>query len=186
MDITRILEADHRETEHVLGKITRAKGGARRPLVASLNESLRKHMELEEKVVYPTVDRVVDHDEFVEGNTEHDLMRRALDDMMRLAPDQPGFGAALAIVRAAVAHHVGDEEDDVFPVLRRHEPSLQELAKPFLDLRQSIGMPMPPAAFAAASSKGELAREAHAAGIERSSSMTKDELARSLVTVMSS
>ena len=68
MDITRILEADHRETEQVLDKIGRAKGEARRPLVEALQESLRKHLAVEEKVVYPAVAQVAGHEAFVESH----------------------------------------------------------------------------------------------------------------------
>lgn len=186
MDITRILEADHRDVEQLLAKLSRAKGEARTPLVESITTSLRGHMELEEQVVYPAVDRVVGHEDFVEGNTEHDLVRQAIENLRSLTPDEPGFGATLAILRAGVMHHVEDEEDEVFPALRRDEGALQSMAKPFLEARLRLGLPMPASALAAASSKDELTREARAAGIDRATSMTKEELARALVKVMAS
>lgn len=186
MDVTRILEADHREVEQLLAKLARAKGEARSPIVEAITTALRAHMELEEDVVYPLVKRVVGEEDFVEGNTEHELVRKAIEDLTSLAPDKPGFGATLAILRAGVMHHVEDEEDEVFPVLRRDDGSMQSIAKAFLEKRMQLGMPMPPSALAAASSKGELAREAQAAGIDRATSMTKDELARALVKAMAS
>ncbi len=186
MDVTRILEADHREVEQLLAKLSRAKGDARAPIIESITTALRGHMELEEEVVYPLVQRVLGEEDFTEGNTEHELVRKALADLTELAPDRPGFGATMAILRAGVMHHVEDEEDEVFPQLRRDDGAMQSIAKAFLEKRMQLGMPMPPSALAAASSKDELAREARAAGIDRATSMTKDELARALVKVMAS
>jgi hypothetical protein len=48
-----------------------------------------------------------------------------------------------------------------------------------------LGMPMEPAALAAASSKEELLEEANGAGIEGTSAMNKDELAEALSARMS-
>ena len=186
MDVTKILEADHREVEQLFAKVSRAKGEARTPIVEAITTALRGHMELEEQVVYPVVRRVMGDEDFVEGNTEHDLVRKALEDLAALAPDRPGFGATVAILRAGVMHHVEEEEDEVFPALRRDDGALGDIAKAFLEKRMELGMEMPPTALAAASSKGELAEEARLAGIDRATSMTKDELARALVKKMAS
>src|SRR5262249_48984099 len=70
--------------------------------------------------------------------------------------DEPGFGAALDAVKAGIAHHVGEEEGEVFPALRRSESMLAEMARPFLAKRLALGLPMEPEALAAAAPKAEL------------------------------
>ena len=67
---------------------------------------------------------------------------------------QPGFGAAVAMLKAGIAHHVEEEETEVFP-----------------KLREALGYP------AADATKRDLYKQAQAAGIEGRSTMTKDELA---------
>jgi hemerythrin-like domain-containing protein len=186
VDVTKLLEADHRQVEQLFGKIERADGGARMPLIDQLATSLRAHMELEEKVVYPTIEPVVGHEPVEEGNKEHELARKSLDEMLGLAPDEPGFGAALDAVKAGISHHVEEEEGEVFPKVRKQGAKvLDEMATPFMKKRVELGMPMDADALAKASTKDELLGEAKQAGVDGASSMTKDELAKALVAKMS-
>lgn len=187
MDVTRILESDHRMVEDLFDRIEKAEGDERLPLIEELKTNLLAHMQLEEEVVYPAMKPVTGEEEVTEGETEHELARKALADLEALAPDEPGFGAALEACKAGIDHHVGDEEDDVFPKLRKEgESTLAEMATPFMTKRLALGMPMPPDALSAASTKDELLQEASNAGIDGASSMTKDELAERLSSVMAS
>jgi hemerythrin superfamily protein len=187
VDVTRILEADHRTVEELFSKIERADGDARTPLIEELATALEGHMELEESVVYPGIEPVVGKEPVTEGNTEHELARKALADVLRLAPDQPGFGAALDALKAGIEHHVGEEEDEVFPKVRsKGEKALADIATPFMTKRLELKLPMEAPALAAASTKEELVAEAENVGVESAKSMTKDELAEALAGAMSS
>jgi hemerythrin superfamily protein len=185
MDVTRILEADHREAEALFAKIEKAEGKARQPFIDELTKALLAHMELEESVVYPAMEPVTGHEPVQEGVTEHELGRKGLDDMNKLAPDEPGFGAALDAVKAGISHHVEEEENDVFPKLRKDgESVLEKMATPFMKKRMELGLPMEADALAAASSKDELLAEAKAAEVEGAASMNKEELAEALAGKM--
>ncbi len=186
MDVTRILEHDHRQVEELFTRIEKADGDERAPLIDELVTSLRGHMELEETVVYPAMEPVTGPGDVREGNTEHDLARKGLEDVIRLGPDEPGFGAALDAVKAGIEHHVDEEEDDIFPTLRDDGAQvLEQMATPFMKKRLELGLPMEADAIAAASNKDELVDEAKSAGIEGAASMNKDELAEALAATMS-
>jgi hemerythrin superfamily protein len=186
MDPTKLLEADHRTVEDLFDAIKKAEGDARTPLIEELATSLRTHMELEEEVLYPKMAPITGAETVEEGNKEHELARKTLEEMLALAPDKPGFEGALETVEAGVKHHVEDEEGKVFPQLRKEGQSLlEEVATPVMHKRVELGMPMDAAAIAAASSKDELLAEAKNAGIEATASMTKDQLAEALVSAMS-
>ena len=186
MDVTKMLEADHRQAEALFNKIENADGAARQPMIDELVSSLRAHMELEEDVVYPKMEKVTGHEAVQEANTEHELARKGLEDVVKLAPDEPGFGAALDAVKAGIEHHVKEEENEVFPKLRKDGKSaLEQMATPFMTKRMELGMPMGADAIAAASTKDELLAEARSAEVEGASSMTKDELAEALAAKMS-
>ena len=182
MDVTRILEADHRHVEELFDQIEKAEGSARQPLVDELSTALRGHMELEESVLYPAMRPVTGNEAVEEANTEHQLGRKTLEDVVRLAPDEPGFGAALDAMKAGIAHHVEEEETEVFPELRKDgQGMLDEIATPFMKKRLELGLPMEAEALAAASTKDELVTEAKSAGVDGTASMTKAELATALV-----
>jgi hemerythrin superfamily protein len=186
MDVTRILEHDHREAEELFAKVEGAKGAARQPFIDELTTSLRAHMELEEAVVYPRMKPVTGGKDVQEGKTEHDLVRKMLDEFNALAPDEPGFGAALDSLKAGITHHVSEEENDVFPELRSDGPKvLTDMATPFMKKRMELGMPTNADALEAASNKDELVEEATAAGVDGATSMTKAELAGALAANLS-
>jgi hemerythrin-like domain-containing protein len=184
MDPTKLLEADHRTVEALFDKIENANGDARTALIDELADSLRGHMELEEQVLYPAMQPVTGDESVQEANTEHELARKTLAEMLNLAPDKPGFGAALESVKAGIEHHVEEEEGEIFPKLRKQGGSvLHDIATPFMHKRSELGLPMDAAALAAASTKDELLAEAQNAGIECTSGMTKEQLAEALASV---
>ena len=185
MDVTKVLESDHRQVEELFAKIENAEGKKRQPFIDELVTALRGHMELEEQVVYKMMEPVTGHEDVQEGTTEHELARKGLDDVVKLAPDEPGFGAALDAVKAGITHHVKEEEGDVFPKLRKDGAKvLESMATPFMKKRLELGLPMGADALAAASSKDELLAEAKSAGVDGASSMTKAQLADALAEVM--
>jgi Hemerythrin HHE cation binding domain len=142
-------------------------------------------MELEETVVYPQMAPVTGDEAVAEARTEHTLARKSLDDVLALGPDEPGFGAALEATKAGITHHVAEEENEVFPQLRKKGSSvLGEMATPFMKRRLELGMPMTARELEAAATKEELLDEARQARIEGAASMSKAELASALAARM--
>jgi len=61
---------------------------------------------------------VVGNEEAEEAAVEHRLAREGLSELQRLV-DAPGFGAVVAMLTAGIKHHVKEEEQEVFPELKR-------------------------------------------------------------------
>ena len=186
MDPTKLLEADHRQVEALFEAIDKAEGDDRMPLIDELKTSLLAHMQLEERVLYPAMAPATGEESVEEGNKEHELARSALTDMVDLAPDDPGFGAAMEATKAGIEHHVEEEEGEIFPKLRKDASILEQISTPFMKTRMELGLPMDAQALAAASTKDELLEEAKSAGIDGAASMTKEELAEALASAMAS
>ena len=181
MDVSRLLEADHRKVEALFERIEKSEGTERAALIDELTTDLQAHMELEEDVFYPVMEPVTGAESVQEGVTEHELARKALQDVIRLGPDEPGFGAALDALKAGIEHHVEEEEDEMFPELRKDgQDKLAAMEQPFLAKRAELGLPNDPELLAEVSTKEELLAEAKAAGVSGAASMTKMELAKAL------
>ena len=73
------------------------------------------------------VDEYVGHEAEKEAETEHGLAREGLTAVEDLV-DEPGFGAAVAMLTAGIKHHVKEEETEVFPALKA-ELDRDELAE---------------------------------------------------------
>jgi hemerythrin superfamily protein len=185
MDPTKLLEADHRQVEALFEAIDKADGDDRLSLIDELKNSLVAHMQLEERVLYPAMAPATGEESVEEGNKEHELARKSLTDMVDLAPDDPGFGAAMESTKAGIEHHVEEEEGEIFPKLRKDATILEQISTQFMQTRLEVGLPMDAEALAAASTKDELLEEAKNAGIDGATSMTKEELADALASTMS-
>jgi hemerythrin-like domain-containing protein len=118
-DPVAILKRDHRDVAQMLKTLDASKPGARRrQTVDKLTQALELHMEIEERDIYPVVQRVVGEEEAEEAGIEHGLVREGLADLRRLV-DEPGFGAVVAMLTAGIRHHVKEEETEVFPELKQ-------------------------------------------------------------------
>ena len=160
------LETEHRQVEQIFAKLEKAESESQqRQLVDQLATALSKHMQVEEKQVYPELGRI-DGEMKQEAETEHTLGRDGLSKLEQLI-GQPGFGAAVAMLQAGIEHHVEEEENEVFPKLRK------ELGLKGRTTSKSSG-------GSDDATKDELYEKAKKAGIEGRSSMSKDELAEAL------
>lgn len=149
------LENEHRLVEQLFAQLEEAsEAEQQRPLVDELEAALSKHMQVEESEVYPALAEI-DGEMEQEAETEHELGREGLSKLRALI-GEPGFGAAVAMLKAGIGHHVEEEEEgEVFPKLR------QELGL------SGNGGP----------TKEALYEQAKQAGVEGRSTMSKDELA---------
>jgi hemerythrin-like domain-containing protein len=118
-DPIAMLKRDHREAAAILKQLSESKNptATRRRLTQKVTAALELHMDVEERLLYPLVAEHVGDEEEQEAETEHQLARTGLVEMNKLV-DQPGFGAAVAMVTAGIKHHVKEEETEVFPKLK--------------------------------------------------------------------
>jgi len=117
-DPIAMLKRDHREAAALLKELSDSKPGPQRNQKNDkVVSALRLHMEIEEKLIYPLVAQRVGREPEEEAETEHQLARTGIEKMVELV-DEPGYGAAVAMVTAGIKHHVKEEETEVFPKLK--------------------------------------------------------------------
>jgi hemerythrin-like domain-containing protein len=114
-----LLKKDHREVEAMLKTLAASTPGARRrSTVDKLDAALKLHMKIEEADIYPLVAKLIDEEDADEANIEHGLTRDGVVKLRELV-DEPGFGAAVAMLTAGIKHHVKEEEQEMFPTLKK-------------------------------------------------------------------
>lgn len=156
-ELLNTLESQHRDAEDLLAKLEDAtETSEQQPLVDKLVTAMAEHMAIEEEQVYPELQRI-DGELAEEANVEHGLAREGLDKLQTMI-GQPGFGAAVEMVKGGISHHVEDEETEAFPKLRK-----------------ALGL-----ADSGSQTKVELYEQAKDAGVEGRSTMSKDELAQAV------
>jgi iron-sulfur cluster repair protein YtfE (RIC family) len=172
VDVLEHLTEEHRKAEALIETLAQSSEGAQREqTLAELAEALSTHMAVEERFVYPIVKDAVGADEEEGAENEHVLTRDGLQQLQDLVA-APGFGAAVEMLKAGLAHHVEEEEQDIFPKLRSEAGDrIAALGSPDeleAQVKGSGGTDEP--------TKEELYEQAKEQGIEGRSNMTKDEL----------
>ena len=118
MDILDHLTEEHRKAAALLDRLPESEAGSERDgIVRELDDALTLHMTVEELFLYPMAGKVVGAEEMKEANNEHDLARQGLM-ALREYEDEPGFGAAVEMLKGGITHHIHDEESELFPELR--------------------------------------------------------------------
>ena len=117
-DPMTILKADHRDVKKMLTTLADSEeGAARKKLTLEVDKALRLHMEVEENILYPIVAKEVGAEDEEEAEIEHGLARDGLAKLAELVA-KPGFGAAVEMLKAGIAHHVEEEETELLPELK--------------------------------------------------------------------
>lgn len=127
-DPIAILKKDHREAEALFKRLgeTKKPSPRRRQTLDKLESALTLHMQIEEKILYPAVSKLLGEEPVTEADTEHALGRDGLRKMRQLV-EQPGFGAAVEMTKAGIKHHVKEEETEMFPKFKK-QVSREDLA----------------------------------------------------------
>jgi hemerythrin-like domain-containing protein len=114
------LHREHEESDRLLGELLMRQGDLERAR-RMLDESLRRHMAVEEAVFYPALARLEMLGSFVERmHTQHGLIREALDALNGIGPDDPRFQDAAQRVNELVDTHVQEEETRAFAYAVQH------------------------------------------------------------------
>jgi len=169
-----LLTADHREVEQLLETLAKAEESERPALVDQIDSSLRLHMKIEERLLYPVVAKQLGEEESEEAEVEHNLAREGLDKLRELM-EMPGFGAAVDMLKGGIEHHVHDEEEEMFPKLGDRLDERQRSA-----LGDSIAEAKAAAKVSGHETRDELMEAAKVRDIPGRSNMTKDELREAL------
>lgn len=170
-DVLTHLVEEHRKVERLLAQLKDSDPGAERQrLFDELTSSLRTHMSVEERFVYPIMAEHLGEEETSDATDEHELARSGLEEA-RQRLEEGAFAAAVEILEAGIGHHVEEEESELFPKLREKAGDQLAQMEPD-DLEAKVEADGP--------TRDELYARAKAIDLPGRSEMTKDELQQAL------
>ena len=122
-DAITLLKADHKTVEGLFKKFEKAGENAhktKRQIVDQIIEELSRHAAVEEQVFYPAVRAAVPdaEDTVLEGLEEHHVAKWTLSELEGMDPEHERFKAKVTVLIESVRHHVEEEENDLFPMVR--------------------------------------------------------------------
>jgi len=116
MNAIKLLKQQHREVEALFKQMEKARTAAsRRKTFDEIADKLAVHAAIEERHFYPAVKRKATEGMLLESVEEHLAVKRVIADVLELDSDDLTFEAKAKVLKDLVEHHVGEEEETLFP-----------------------------------------------------------------------
>ncbi len=94
-------------------------GRTQRALFTEMADALAAHVSIEESLFYPAINAKRTEDILLESLEEHLSIKRILADLLTLPVGDATFAPKIKVLGEQVLHHHGDEEDDLFPKVKK-------------------------------------------------------------------
>lgn len=144
MDAIALLQQDHEEVEQLFRqfeKLTDRAHKSKQKIVMKVIRELAIHAAVEEMLFYPAVRTAAlkatvrtlkeAGDTVLESLEEHHVVKWTLSELEKMKPEDERFDAKFTVLMESVRHHVEEEQDELFPKVRRllGKDALEQLGK---------------------------------------------------------
>ena len=143
MDAISMLKDDHKAVEQLFKRFEKAGDRAhveKRDIVDRIIEALSRHAAIEEQLFYPGARATVPDTEdlVLESLEEHHIVKWVLSELDSMSPEDERFDAKVTVLIENVRHHVKEEEQELFPMVRNElgRNSLSDLGEAMAAAKQ--------------------------------------------------
>jgi hemerythrin-like domain-containing protein len=128
-DAIALLRADHRKVSELYAQYEATRSAAKKKaLVATICLELSVHARVEEEIFYPAVKAALKDKELVpEAQVEHASLKELIAQVKDKEPDGEMFDAKIKVMSEYTKHHVKEEQNEMFPKVKKTRLDLQEL-----------------------------------------------------------
>ena len=148
MDAISLLLKDHemlRKLAKEFADTTEDQVDARTKMLKRLENELNAHTTIEEELLYPALvaatDDVEDERRVAEGIEEHRVCdKKVIPDLHKSDPSSISYSGQAKVLKDYIFHHLKEEEEDMFPKIRRLIASkdLQQLGDKMLARKKEL------------------------------------------------
>jgi hemerythrin superfamily protein len=138
-DALDLLTRDHRLVDELFTAFEQAAPQQLDPLARRICKMLRIHTQIEEEIFYPAVRRAfADGSAIDAAEQEHAEAKRSIMRVESMTSDNAAFQQAMDELAQRVAHHVREEERDLFPRIRKSRLKLDALGLALAERRSAL------------------------------------------------
>lgn len=150
-----LLEEDHKKVQKIFKQVEKIDGDeeALSALVEEAIAELKVHTQIEEQVFYPAAREALAEDEesedlLNEASVEHESAKTLIEKLEGMDPSDPYYRATFTVLGEYVSHHIKEEEQELFPKLKKAkkldvEAVAQELQEAREQVRAELGLEVP-------------------------------------------
>src|SRR3954467_995004 len=141
-DALVVLKDDHAEVKRLFRAFEKTDDPAKQgELAEQMIAALQLHTEVENTILYPAILKTLPdlEDEILESYEEHHAVDLIIAEIQKLEPTAENFKARVTVLIENVEHHIGEEEDEWFPKVRKalgRDELLQEWGEQMLSKMQ--------------------------------------------------
>ena len=141
-DALSLLIQDHKDVKEMFeqfdGLSDRSKA-TKKKLADQICQALTVHTQLEEKILYPAVRKAInDEDLMDEALVEHASAKKLIAQIQSMEADDDLYDAKVKVLSEQIEHHVREEEDEMFPKVRKTNLDISALGEKMLSLKQQL------------------------------------------------
>jgi hypothetical protein len=145
-DAIALLTDDHQRVQKMFKEFEAlgdADSATKQELAERICIELTIHTAIEEEIFYPAARAAIDDDDLMdEADVEHDAAKELVAQIQDMDPEESHYDAKVKVLGEEVEHHVKEEQDKMFPKVKKSDLDLkalgEEMAARKAELQQEI------------------------------------------------
>lgn len=143
-DAISLLKADHENVRKAFEEFKNLGDQAfktKKELADDICADLEIHTRIEEEIFYPEFRKAVKGAKPLanEAKVEHDSAKELIDQIKGMNAEDEMFDAKITVLSEYIDHHVKEEEDEMFPLLKKTSLDLNDLGERMEARKQELG-----------------------------------------------
>lgn len=108
-------------------------------LAAEICKELTIHSQLEEEIFYPAAREAIDDDSLMnEAMVEHSSAKDLISQIQSMKASDPMYDAVVHVLGEYINHHVGEEEKEIFPKVKKSEMDIEEIGEEIAKRKEEL------------------------------------------------
>ena len=139
-DAIALLKEGHDKAQKLFKQFEEAKGdGRKEKLARQICMELTVHTTIEEEIFYPACDGKIEEDMLKEAYVEHDAAKLLIAEIEAgSGKTDDFFDAKVQVLGEQIDHHVKEEEDELFPKVRKADIDTNSLGEQLAARKQEL------------------------------------------------
>ncbi len=142
-DALAMLTADHKKVQALFAQVERMQDKdeetAKGEIVRQICNELTIHTRIEEEIFYPAVRKAIDDDDLMdEADVEHAGAKDLVEQLKNMQPADDHYDAKVTVLGEQVEHHIKEEQNEMFPKVRKSDLDTVALGAEMADLKLEL------------------------------------------------
>jgi hemerythrin-like domain-containing protein len=141
-DAIALLKQDHRTVSALFEEFEKAEEEEQSAIAQRVCQLLTVHATIEEELLYPAAKEALEGEEeedlVNEAEVEHGSAKELIAKIEGMSNDDEHFKATVKVLGEYIKHHVKEEENEMFPQLKKTELDLKELGGRLADRKFAL------------------------------------------------